>query len=362
MTNRGWAVPVKLQPDELFSSWLVRSALANGCDPLAFADAIWPKWRIWTIDVDREIPQERLESLVRSSGMSRQDFDTSTLRDVASIISSEPLPRNNFWYWILTLGTRNRRRSGGIQYCPTCLADDTSPYFRKYWRYAWHTACEKHGCILLDRCPSCGAAIQPHRVTVEMKAVVICPLCNRDLRLGQAHAGRDHAIRFQQAADGILSGQKQLLHDKSVTEPEWFAIARFYWDLVRRIMDERTESLNSFGKSVGLPDMHVKQGILSIEQARTEDRHNMLDGINMIMNLSGNEMKMLLKTETVTLQAFCPSRTQLPYALAEIAFELNSMPVTRSRTTKTERVTINEPKPRKTVERMMRKLINKSGL
>lgn len=193
----------------------------------------------------------------------------------------------------------------------------------------------------------------------EKGTVAACPVCSFDLRDGQTCEGLECAVMFQKNADGMLAGRSQLLHGVGVTAPEWFAIARLYWDLVRRITDGRTESLNAFGTSIGLPELHIKPGTLSIEKARTKDRHDMLGGVNLIMNLSGDELKKELKTAGVTLQAFCPSRVQLPCALAEVAFELKSSPVTRARRPKPEQPVSNAPKPRKTVERMMRRLINR---
>lgn len=48
-----WTIPVDLQSDELLSSWLVRVALENGCDPLALTAALWPSRRAWSSDIDR---------------------------------------------------------------------------------------------------------------------------------------------------------------------------------------------------------------------------------------------------------------------------------------------------------------------
>jgi len=346
--------------DELFSSWLVRSALANGCDPLAFADAIWPKSRVWTMDTDRGIPAGRLRALARSSGVPARTFEGSTLQEVASLVVNGSLPKKNFWHWILTVGARNRKRSGGLQYCPVCLATDRRPYFRKHWRYAWHTVCEAHGNILLlDRCQGCGAAVQPHRLTADMKSIAVCPICCTDLRDGKTTVGERHAILFQQASDTVLSGHRQLLHDREVTIREWFTAAGFYWNLVRRIMDGRTESLNAFGRSVGLQYLNLRPGVPAIEQARTSDRHDMLGGVFPIMEISRLEMKAHLGAAAVTLQAFCPGRVQLPGALTEVAAGLKDLPITRTRKAKKGPVDIMAPKPRKTVERMMRRLVDR---
>lgn len=312
------------------------------------------------MDTDREIPADRLKTLAGSSGVPVQTLEDSTLREVASLVVNGSLPKKNFWHWILAVGARNRKRSGGLQYCPACLSTDRRPYFRKCWRYAWHTVCEAHGNILLlDRCHGCGAAVQPHRLTADMKSINVCPVCCTDLRDGKTTVGERHAVLFQRASDRILSGQKQLLHGKEVTVWGWFYIARFYWSLVRRIMDGRTESLNTLGRGVGICDLNIRPGFPSIEKARTRDRHDMLCGIFRMMDLSESEIKTQLDAASVTLQAFCPGSMQLPHALAGIAAGLKGMPVTRTRKPQSGQIDIAAPKPRKTVERMMRRLVDR---
>ncbi|HNR14108.1 MAG TPA: TniQ family protein, partial [Thermodesulfobacteriota bacterium] len=41
------------------------------------------------------------------------------------------------------------------RYCPACLDEDDTPYLRLRWRLAYEVVCERHRCLLLDRCPGC---------------------------------------------------------------------------------------------------------------------------------------------------------------------------------------------------------------
>lgn len=45
-------------------------------------------------------------------------------------------------------------RVRGSRYCPQCLAD-TEGRWQLSWRLGWTFVCEKHQCLLLDRCPQC---------------------------------------------------------------------------------------------------------------------------------------------------------------------------------------------------------------
>src|SRR3954466_10189782 len=77
-----WPIPVSLLPDELFSSWLVRVALAHGCDPLTLTRTIWPRWRVWCSDLDRGIDASHLKSISECSGINESSFAMTNLRTI----------------------------------------------------------------------------------------------------------------------------------------------------------------------------------------------------------------------------------------------------------------------------------------
>lgn len=177
-----WTLRVSLLADESLSSWLARAALIQGCDPLVLTGAVWPGWRIWAQDVDRDISLTRLNPLVRASGIPAAEFQQAALRSVCEQISGHPLPEHRMWPWLLALGTRNRSRRGGQQCCPLCLAQDTEPYFRRVWRLAWHVRCTLHSVPLIDACPACQAPIEPHRLVAEDRHLGQCSRCKCDWR------------------------------------------------------------------------------------------------------------------------------------------------------------------------------------
>lgn len=139
-----WSIAVPLLESESISSWLTRAALAQGCDPLSLTGAIWPKWRVWTLDIDRGVPAERLGAIVSASGLRADAFEAVALRPDLERIAGAPLSNTQAWPWLLALGTRNRRRYCGQPFCPECLATDPIPYFRREWRFAWWVGCPVH--------------------------------------------------------------------------------------------------------------------------------------------------------------------------------------------------------------------------
>ncbi len=205
--NSVWVAKSPLMPDESISSWLVRTALIQGCDPLHFTGYYWPKWRIWSLDVDRFIKKDQLAPIVKDSGISWIAFRKSMLRPLIQKTCSGRLPTNAVWPWVLATGVRGRRYRGGMQYCPACLAEDKVSYFRLQWRLSWHICCSKHNLWLLDQCWSCKSSIGPHRVTLQDGSVCICPVCKSDLRQAAPESMPMKVGSFQVLMDNKLSAK-----------------------------------------------------------------------------------------------------------------------------------------------------------
>ncbi|HHG4349289.1 TPA: TniQ family protein, partial [Pseudomonas aeruginosa] len=55
-----WPLTPELLCDEILSSWLVRTALAHCCAPIALTDSVWPSKRFWTRDPDASQSAEDL--------------------------------------------------------------------------------------------------------------------------------------------------------------------------------------------------------------------------------------------------------------------------------------------------------------
>jgi len=358
----GWAIPVGLLPDELLSSWLVRTALANGCDPLTFTGAIWPKWRVWTGDVDRYPPTDRLVNLSIMSNIPVDTLEASTLSPTVRRILGELPRKDSAWPWILAVGARNRRRSGGLQYCPICLSEDAKPYFRRQWRLAWHTGCEKHGCQLEDRCPGCGAPIEPHRQSAEIGLMGHCSTCRASLSEVNPAPLSGHALKFQTLADEAAASGTTWFDGAEVGCCDWFSLARFYTGLVRRIARRESAWLVKLGQVLDVQSEALIDST-SLELLRTRDRALLFDGVSKLLDVLGEKLGDLLMEANVSKQAFFPKGTTIPTVLTDFAGELADKPITRKRSKTTQRsAVIPSPKPRHEVERMMARLRRKVTL
>lgn len=360
MTSQ-WAVHVPLLPDEIISSWLVRAALTQGCDPLVLTGDVWPKWRIWTQDADRFLDDERLEPLCKVSGLTKKALSAATLYPVAKSVAAVNPPEKALWPWMLTVGARNTKRHSGLQYCPACLTADAKPYYRLQWRFAWHVGCEKHGCTLHDRCHVCKAPVEPHRLLAEDMQVSLCATCNADLRNASANPCPEGSQAFQQMADHVVVHEQGLFQGHTIDVHQWFELAGFFVALIRRARRNENEILNEFLSQLGvkLPEGLPVIAGAGIEMLRTHEREKLLESIHPLMVSSQEQFELALNESGIALQTFCEKGEVLPELLTQIT---SSLPDKSRFLTKRRALKLNGPRTRHEVMRMMARLQRKLEL
>lgn len=156
-----WPVHVKPLEDEALSSWIGRLATGQGLAIKTFCDLELPGKRIYATDVDLSVTLPVINALAQKTAV-------PVVRVLATTFAAY---ENNLYLnvagrrtpkWILPVGIYTRGdgvRVLGWQSCAACLAEDRQPYFRRAWRLAFNTLCQKHGTLLRDRCPVCQAAV-----------------------------------------------------------------------------------------------------------------------------------------------------------------------------------------------------------
>ncbi len=153
----------KPQDDELLSSWLRRIAYGNSPKLHTFCHLRWPGLQLWNRDLDSVGSSTLIADICEITGTKADLGSTTSLRSLEGIVFDR-LRMNGLTCWILPLGIYHRtRRRSGQQWCPSCLRDDLTPYYRKSWRLAFSTTCSRHGYILADRCHQCSQPAAPHR-------------------------------------------------------------------------------------------------------------------------------------------------------------------------------------------------------
>src|SRR5258708_40246243 len=89
----------------------------------------------------------------------------------------------------MRVGIYHRSRTlYGLKFWSECLAEDREPYYRRSWRLALMTVCEKDHILLHDRCPNCQAPVNFHRNELGNRykwapdSIPLCHSCEYDLR------------------------------------------------------------------------------------------------------------------------------------------------------------------------------------
>ena len=103
--------PIRLLPqtDELFSSWLVRLAVAHGQKLQTFCRLLWNKPGIWARDIDKSITAEQVKTLADKCGIAFDNVWATTLAtyggwiyETHNVLGANP--------WLTTIGVYHRTR------------------------------------------------------------------------------------------------------------------------------------------------------------------------------------------------------------------------------------------------------------
>ncbi|MHB1703271.1 MAG: TniQ family protein [bacterium] len=151
--------------DELLSSWLIRTAYMHHSDPATFLNLYFPEYdyHLWDNDLDLYNNDSFINRLSLKTGYKKEIFYGMTLKSYECRLS-ETIHYNNRNAFIMPIFRRKRNiRQHAQRICPLCLKEDKQPYLRKTWRLFFSTACVKHKCFLIDKCPSCGEPFVIHK-------------------------------------------------------------------------------------------------------------------------------------------------------------------------------------------------------
>jgi hypothetical protein len=247
----GKLLPIHPQPkpDEIFSSWYCRVAKANSMKLHTLEVKLWGREKqIWTRDVDRSIDDATLERFASVCGTPIERARETCLGSYEGIVFRE-LNRRGHSNWILPAGVYHRKRvRSGMQFCPYCLATDSEPYFRKSWRLAFSTICERHGTMLHDCCPECQAPVSFHRhemgerLSTQVGAWTHCSHCGFDLSRAVAYDAPVAEIHAFLALRHQLS-----FFDWGWTfaDEETFQYSHLYFDALRNLLRKLRSSLTT---------------------------------------------------------------------------------------------------------------------
>lgn len=186
--GRIWPAHPKPLPDELLSSWIVRVAQANGIKLQTLCWMLFGNQKSpWNRDIDRSAPHWLISALSEHTGTNYWDIFHTTLATYRTRLYSRRQSSGQL-RWILPVNNYGMRHTGfGQQFCPLCLANDATPYFRKQWRVALFTYCPHHQVLLWNSCPACGLPVMHYRGDFgrelqEARPIHACHACGFDFR------------------------------------------------------------------------------------------------------------------------------------------------------------------------------------
>ncbi|OLU03825.1 hypothetical protein BVK86_11135 [Pseudomonas reinekei] len=311
--------------DELLSSWLVRTALAHGCAPLALSGIVWPKWRAFGNDLDRGMRTERAASLGRLAGCTVAQVESCSLHSLVETLTDKPTAPVGTWPWILARGSRNLRCAAGLQLCPSCFAEAV-PYYSIRSRLAWHTVCARHQTWLIDHCPNCWAALQPHCLLPPHQDCCACHRCGYLLSTTLVEKAPDSFLAFQQAADECLAG-RQVTQCQSMATHDWFCWARSIVSFVRFASLHPSRSLIAVLDELGIGTIGVNCSGLAFEALPVRDRAVLLRQAWKIMSLDPMILVKVFRAHELPRSAIqLPRGSSVPSSLSIIVQALRDGP------------------------------------
>lgn len=174
-----WCAHPHIRPGEALSSWLHRSAFANGLTNHCYARRVLPDLAVWNRDIDRLADVALLEQAASATGEEPARLREATLRSFeGKVFGRHSL--NGWLPWVMPIGVFHRLRlHHGHQFCAACLADQ--PIAKLTWRLAWQLYCPTHRIRLRDGCPHCDAPFAFHRVSLAIDGRVPCHICGYNL-------------------------------------------------------------------------------------------------------------------------------------------------------------------------------------
>lgn len=321
-----WPLTPPILPDELFSSWLIRTAHAHGCSPSTLTASAWPKSHAWAVDLDRWHSWADFKALSGIVGMSPQTLLACTLWRVMSNLHPYPVVLNTGSVpWILPLGCRNHSHAGGLMCCPCCI-DGPTPHYLLQSRLAWHTVCPRHRVLLIDHCLRCGAALQPARLQPG-HPLSECHHCGQSLAHKSSGPLIESTLEFQSFAD-LASGSRALFGDRSMSFSEWMAIARLIISFLLYAIRHPSAGTLQFCRAIGVEISLLQPSSLGLpfEYLSPAERSVLLGQTWVIMQAGPERFMELASCTGLPISAFPALATGAP----EIAKEMLSVLIRHS--------------------------------
>lgn len=188
---------------ESFSSWFCRTASANGLRPRELFRVVSDGAVI--SDLDRPPDPAVARRLASKTGISASEIRKLTFARWAGALF-DCVDGQSKLSWLPPTALDRGKRRFGQQFCRECLAEDAIPHLRLQWRLAFLTTCAKHGCLLLDRCPTCGDPLGILRIDARLGSeLTSCTACGSAFLPSQSHLPITDTLSVQDTLLRVIS-------------------------------------------------------------------------------------------------------------------------------------------------------------
>lgn len=158
-------------PNEVFLSWFVRTTQANYSTPTKVFSVLLDS----ESDDSRNLKQIEFDITLKNELINKLTpyikISPKHLKEMPFQTPKRTLKRIGWDYLNLPSETPH--------FCPFCLREDNSPYFRYYWQLRFITVCLIHNCFLLEYCPHCYAPVEYWKVDWE-QPIQNCTRCRKN--------------------------------------------------------------------------------------------------------------------------------------------------------------------------------------
>jgi hypothetical protein len=216
-----WLIRPAPEPDEVFSSWLHRCALANGVGNHVLCSRMFGNSDIWSRDIDRSFPIALTRNLKQHLGIEPSAVKQLLLTSYAGRIAQKVRDNTNS-VWITPLGVYHRtHRVHGQQFCPLCLRE-WPVYFRKIWRLGFITVCPVHHIALHDACPGCDGPVTLHRLIISRVIGPRCDVCGTALTTGAIQPAMRSLCQWTDRLIDTMKTKRYVLNDRTISAVAFF--------------------------------------------------------------------------------------------------------------------------------------------
>jgi len=352
------AIEPRPYSDETLSSWLIRTAFANGTDPKSFALAIFKQDSVWYRDLDRYLPLSLKNKLSEAVALSSEQITALTLEPLIANLALYP-QENPYkkWHFMLPIGLKGFIKTSGAYFCPQCLQEDCA-YLKQEWKLAWNIACSTHKKLLILRCQKCNNTFSPHKLSYLQPHIYLCSTCGFDLRESITQTVDTEVLSFQESLNNIAF-HNTIIPFKLITQNKKDLFATLHILLAYFAKANKYNYHSAFLESLNLPQYTiVAQNNATFNRLTVKDREYLLLASSKIFQYTAHEIFYLLKEFGISKQRFLFTYKNLSPTIKQIIKQLPSTAITKKKTYRNSSSPsrVVSPKPESQVDKLFEEI------